>query len=42
MKEIIDSIHADARLVVAKAALTSLAMIAQGILIGALFERFSG
>lgn len=41
MKEIIDSIHVDARVVVAKALATFVAMAVQGVLIGALFERFA-
>jgi len=40
MKEIIDSIHTDARVVVAKAIATLVAMAAQGVMIGVLFERF--
>jgi hypothetical protein len=40
MNEIIDAIHANARIVVVKAVATIVAMATAGILIGILFERF--
>jgi hypothetical protein len=40
LKEIFKSIHTDARVTLAKAVATVLAIAAQGVLIGALFERF--